>query len=231
MTIREMHYDFHIKRDSVASATKLNFLDSEVDWLLNMATTKVVKSRLGNRNASGDGLEASQKRTDDLKSLLIKYPEQPELIPTVHDGLLEVPLTSLKYEYLYFVRGAAGLSDCDKYIALTFVQHDDLDDHLSSPFSEKVAYNFGRSSSSVGSSLYMYPLPGQSIGTLRVEYLKTPARLSLGTYTYLDGITYPEQSSDLDAIIHDEIVDKAVSLSSDESTLAQLHMMRDRDNE
>ncbi len=37
MTIKEMHYDFRIKKDQVEALNAKAFLDNEVDWLLNQA--------------------------------------------------------------------------------------------------------------------------------------------------------------------------------------------------
>ena len=231
MTIKEMHYDFELRRDSVASGNKPNFLRPQIDWLLNTAMSKVIKSRLTQNNKSAAGVEANQRRVDDLKTLLVKYPDQPALVPTQHDGVLEIPLTSLKYTYMYFVRGAAKLKGCDRELPLVFRQHDDLAYHLADPFRSDIAFNFGKSSTEDSeSSIYLYPKNIQ-VESVKLEYLKQPAKLNYGGYVYIDGSTYPEQSCELDQILHDEVVDKAIELSTDDQALSQLYAYRSAMNE
>lgn len=48
----------------------------------------------------------------------------------------------------------------------------------------------------------------------RIEYLKFPRRISGGDYTYIDGIQYTTQTSELPEHMHSELVDVAVELAS-----------------
>jgi hypothetical protein len=221
MDIREMHYDFDVKIDKVASSGKANFTRPEKDWLLNRATEMFLKQRYGLTNPHRTGFEGTQKRTDDLKSLVIKFPNQPGLATTIHDGNIhEVALNQLAHPYWFLVRGTAEIifTDCVQKASLKFIQHDDLNYALMDPFNrssrEEILFNFGRSSiDPTIDSIYLYP-GDIEIGKVFLEYIKQPAKLNFGGYVYIDGVTYPQQNSDLSEHTHSEIVDIAVQLAA-----------------
>lgn len=171
-------------------------------------------------NQKQKGFEQSQKRVDDLGTLVIKFPIQQGIIPsTVSTGIYEVPTSSLLYSYLYLLDGwveAEVKENCIKKVPLRFTQHDDYLSALKDPFysshEEFIPYNIGRSSSLVGESLYIYStLP---ISSVFLEYIKTPSKVSLGTYTYIDGVIYPSQSLETSEQTHPEVVDIACSMAA-----------------
>lgn len=221
MTIKEMHYDFDLKLDKVASLTKENFNKAEKDWLLNEGIWVLLKTKYGIANKYRAGFEMTQKRIDDLSTLHVKYPDQPGLQPIVHDNsVLELPLENLKYKYLYLTRGYADViySNCSKKVSLREIQNDDLNTVLQDPFNKSsidnfIVVNFGKSSESSGASIYIYP-DTLNIGKIYLEYLKHPARVSFGGYTYIDGVEYPEQDCDLPEGVHPEVVDTAVAIAA-----------------
>lgn len=221
MTIQEMHYDYDVKIDKVASSGKANFTLAEKDWLLNRAVEMFIKQRYGINNPHKTGFEGTQKRVDDLKSLVIKYPLQPSLTPTFLDGnIYEVRLDQLEYPYWFLIRGTAEIvyDDCTQSASLKFIQHDDLNHALRDPFNkssrEEILFNFGRSSTDpTKDSIYLYP-GDQVIGNIQLEYIKQPAKLNFGGYVYIDGLAYPQQDCDLPEHTHSEIVDLAVQLAA-----------------
>lgn len=221
MTIAEMHFDFDVKIDKVASSGKANFNRAERDWLLNRGKEIFVKQRYGINNPHKTGFEETQKRIDDLRSLVIKYPEQPGIVPTVHDdNTYEVPLSNLVYPYWFLIRGSAEVvfDDCVQTASLKFIQHDDLNYALKDPFNkssrEEILFNFGRSSSDPNiDSVYIYP-GDLALGLIFLEFIKQPAKLNYGGYVYIDGNTYPQQDCDLPEHTHSEIVDLAVQLAA-----------------
>mgnify|MGYP006319950907 FL=1 len=101
MSILEMHYDFDLKLDKLATLAKPDINILEKDWLLNEAQNLIVKKYYLGNNASSTAFETTQKRIDDLSSLLIKYPIQPMILPTMinRTGVYELPLNSLLYPY------------------------------------------------------------------------------------------------------------------------------------
>ncbi len=106
MTIQEMHYDFRIKKDQVEALMSKAFLDNEIDWLLDQAQLTLIKSKINFVNTRRSGVEQDQKRIEDLKGLLVKFPEQDSLSLVHHEDehIYELELSRLKYSYLYFMR-------------------------------------------------------------------------------------------------------------------------------
>ena len=117
---------------------------------------------------------------------------------------------------MFFIRASVLIDDC-KRGNLKFIQHDDLNEALIDPFNKassgSIPFNFGRASDgSSESSMYIYP-EGFTVDKVRIEYLKQPARMHLGGYTYIDGNTYPAQDCELPVQVRSEVVDEAVSIA------------------
>lgn len=219
MTIEEMHYDFELKRDRVSSATKEDFNVAEIDWILNEAQNVIVKTRYGGNNMYRTSFEQTQKRVDDLKSLHIKFPIQPMIDPVLNSGIYEVDLSTLAFPYWFFTRGEVQVFDdpCNKFASLKFVQVDDLNEALSDPFnnsdSSQVIFNFGRSSLNANSSsIYLYP-GNETLGKIKLEYVKKPSQMFVGGYTYLDNTPTIRTNCELPDHVHPELVDIAVMIS------------------
>lgn len=220
MTAPELKYDFLLKKDRVQSLQTANFNDAEIDWILNEAQLSLVKTRLEPSNNKRETYEMTQKRVDDLSNLHIRFPLQQPLSLLNHGGVYELPLDTLTFPYLYFLKGTVETkySKCTITTPLKFIQSDDANEILKDPFNssdeqEFIVYNFGRSSTSSNSSLYLYP-GNLTLGKLSPEYIKVPSKISQGTYTYIDGIIYPQTTSELNPNIHNELVDLAVTIAN-----------------
>lgn len=220
MTIREAHYDFDLKMDRINSHSQTNFNKAEKDWLINEAGLVFLKQRSGTNNSKRKGFENTQKRIDDLSTLVIKFPEQPFIVPTkVDTNIYEVDLSTLEYKYYALTRlyCQATIEGCVKTVPLRFIQSDDFNDILKDPFNspseEFFPYNLGKSSTSNSQSIYIYPLDA-AITKVFVEYLKYPNKVSSGDYQYIDGVTYPEQTLEFPEHTHTEIIDLAVMIAS-----------------
>jgi hypothetical protein len=70
MTISEMHIAFKLGLDKTESLQYPSFLPEEIDFWLNQAIRKFVKTRYSGVNSKREGFEQSQKRIDDLRSLV-----------------------------------------------------------------------------------------------------------------------------------------------------------------
>lgn len=219
-SVKELHYQFKLNMDRVDSLSNPDFNIAEIDWLLNEAQLIFVKQRMNpSPNSRNKGFEQSQKRIDDLGNLVIKYPLQPGIAPAnPASGIYEVPLQNLAFQYMYLVSAwveATVSEGCTKKIPLKFMQHDDYVLALKDPFNmageEFIPYNIGRASSGTSEALYIYsPFPVTSVF---IEYIKYPKRVSYGIYTYIDGVTYPEQTLETPPATHSEIVDIACVLA------------------
>lgn len=179
-----------------------------------------LKQRTSPSNNKRRGFESTQKRIDDLSTLVIKYPAQPGIVPTLDSGVYEVPFSSLIHPYYQMVSVSAEVAlsdDCIKKVGLKFIQHDDYLTVIRDPFNnaslEAIPYNFGRSSTNGSTSLYIYP--GEYvINFVFPEYIKYPAKVSIGNYKYIDGNTYTPTNFELPEHTHQEIVDLACQIAS-----------------
>lgn len=220
MTIRELHYAFKLAKDRIDTLSNQDFNVAEIDWLLNEAQLVFIKQRFGDWNNKRKGFENTTKRIADLSAITIKYPLQPALTPTLDSGVYEVSLSELLYSYFFYVSGSVDVvddNDCLTNVPLRFVQHDDYRSVLRDPFNnpslESIPFNWGRSSSGSNTSMYIYP-GDYTIPSVYIEYLKYPSRISYGSYTYIDGVVYPEATSELSEHTHQEIVDIACQLAA-----------------
>lgn len=102
---KELHYQFKINLDRVDSLSNPDFNAAEIDWFLNEAQLIFIKQRMSMRsNSKQKGFEESQKRIDDLGNLVIKFPNQVGITPSlVSPGIYELPLSALTYPYLFLL--------------------------------------------------------------------------------------------------------------------------------
>lgn len=70
MTISEMHIAFKLGLDKTESLQYPSFLPEEIDFWLNQAIRRFVKTRYSGLNVKHEGFEQSQKRIDDLRTLV-----------------------------------------------------------------------------------------------------------------------------------------------------------------
>lgn len=230
MTAQEMKYDFLFKRDQTESLKGKTFLDNEIDWFLNTAQLSLVKAKILGRTPDSQGIEENQKRIDDISAIVVAYPAQPALTLDYHsdDHIYELKLDTLKFTYLYFINGRVEVVNCRDKANIKLIQHDDKYTALKDPFNKsnnkEILANFGSSSSGNGTSLYLYPEIGTTLGKIFFDYVRIPRKINQGSYTYLDGNIYPSTSSELSEAVHPEIVDLATqqaSMVTGEQTAAQ----------
>ncbi len=222
MTVQEAHYSFKLAIDRIDTMSNPDLNRAEIDWLLYQAELLFIKQRYSElSNPKRRGFESTQKRVDDLASLVVKYPLQPGITPTANSGdSLTVELSDLSYPYLHLVAAFADVeisSDCIKKVPLKFTQHDDYRESLLDPFNspslEFIPYNQGYSGDGIVSSLYLYP-GDLNVTSVYVEYIRKPTRVFYGGYTYIDGNTYSPTSFETPEHTHEEIIDLAAQLAA-----------------
>jgi len=242
MTVQELHYDFKLKLDKVDSQQKRNLKDWEVDWFLNDAIQVFLNQVVGGNNIRLTGFEQEQRRIDDVRTLVIKSPSslQQGLIPiTVNSNLYELPLSELgkdpitqikRFDYYQLIRLRVDISKpgcSNKNISVTQVQHDDLNQSLSSPFHRPsfewgdVLTVFGASTNGTDEGSIFFYTDGFDVIRAYPEYIKKPNRVWVGTYNSLDGKytlpvtpTNPVVNCDLPETTHSRIVDLAVDIAT-----------------
>jgi len=70
MTVSQMHTAFRLELDKVNSLQYPDFTSIEVDYWLNRAIREFVKTRYSGLNPKREGFEQTQKRIDDLRTLV-----------------------------------------------------------------------------------------------------------------------------------------------------------------
>jgi hypothetical protein len=73
MTVADMHYRFKIGLDKVDSLSSPNFIPEEIDIFLNDAQDQFIAQRAFRNNHKREGVEETQKRTDDLRNIIDNF--------------------------------------------------------------------------------------------------------------------------------------------------------------
>jgi hypothetical protein len=143
MRIEQMHYNFKLGVDRVASNDRPDFAPWEIDEYLNSAIMEFLKIRY-NFNDKKNAFEVDQYRMSELSNLHIKSPElQPAVTPTsLGNGLYEVRLDSLGnningqyFRYLFLTKAVLTIqkNNCQKKIRLNLYQTDDFKTFFNQP--------------------------------------------------------------------------------------------------
>lgn len=143
MRIEQMHYNFKLGLDRVASNDRPDFMPWEIDEYLNNAIWKFLKDRY-KLNEAKDAFEVNQFRMSELSNLHIKSPElQPAITPLdLGDGKYEVRLNDLGnnidgqyFRYLFLTKAEVLIrkGNCTKKARIDLYQTDDIKTYFSQP--------------------------------------------------------------------------------------------------
>lgn len=147
MNINRMHLEFKLLYDKIDSSALPDLKTAEIDFLLNQGMLNYIKARYTRLNILGQGFEEIQKRTDDLKALVVtKFAPVSAVATELNTYKLDIKNltddeagnTPYNGEYLYYLRGRVKNEvDCgSKYIGLKLKRHDELDMVLDDPFNK-----------------------------------------------------------------------------------------------
>jgi hypothetical protein len=216
MTAAEMHIAFKLGLDKTNSLSYPSFLPEEIDFWLNQATRKFVKTRYSGVNPKREAFEQSQKRTDDLRTLVIEETLTPtETGATKTNGWL-VDLDNLTYTYWFSLGEEVEI----EYIPTTYynpnhvkttrltgvicVTSDDYRSKIDDPLSEHILhYDSAKPLRLFYNDTIEFITDGNyDITEVYVRYIKQPAEIETGV-----------TNCDLAEHTHDEIVNMAVQLA------------------
>ena len=224
MTIEQAHLDFKLKYDKLDNKYMSKLDDAEIDWLLNDAKLKFISTRFNNNNIAKAGFEDNNSRLNELSTIHIQYPKEPEILVTSVDygsyKLAKVNLSSLTNEYLYLTSLLVYNEDCKKWVSPIYQDHKTYLEEIANPFnSESIIFNINGEDGSP--YIYIYG----NVSKVRISYLKYPSPVYKGTYTnpYIQGTT-PIQFS-LPKATHRNIVNIAVR------SAAKITKLEDSSNE
>jgi len=223
MTIAEMHQEFKIARDGVDSNFYPELLDAEIDYYLNEAMDRIVKTRYGKNNIYQKGFEEIQKRTDDLKRLTISRFAEVTLVPyydAINESIYRADVDTLFEDeaqtvpagevYMFYIKSTVDTCtddtlNCCGWRRVNLRQQDDLSPIAGDPFNRPKA---GRPVVFFeDGDLYVWTERGGVIRNVLLTFIKRPIRVDLGTY---GGAA---TDCELSEYIHKEIVQMAVDIS------------------
>ena len=109
MLINDMHTAVQIKLNKVYSFLYDTLLPQEIDYFLNVGIERFIKQRYGVKsNLKQEGAEMTQKRIDDLRSLLVPYYEdRAYAVPTEDDNKVRF---SFPADYLFLMSSRAKVA-------------------------------------------------------------------------------------------------------------------------
>lgn len=206
MTALEFHNNFNIELDKTLDFELPYMLPEQIDYWLNKAQDRFVKSRMFGNNLFKTGFEQSEKRMDDLRLILVK---SNSITPSTSGS---VYVSTLPDDYMYLVRHQCHTTcpTCTTSMLVPGIQttQDEMNVLLRDPFWSPIGYD------------PLYYLIGNSIvyetdsnnfvvvDTL-IHYIRKYDKIQLGTQ-YV-GVT-TDIECELAEHTHQEILDIAIEM-------------------
>ena len=207
MDIERFHIELQIAVDKRDNSSVPELPPEVMDYFLNEAQDRFIKTRYGKNNIYKAGFEEIQKRTDDLKALVVTDTVTTSVVST-EENTERVDLDSLDNDYMFYIRSRAEIlkDGCDaKYVGVKFIQQDDLNRVLDDPFNKPkygwpVVYFEDRDIFVISDNTYTVP-------RVKLTYIKRPAQMK---NAYVSDATLVE--CELSEYTHKEIVQLAADI-------------------
>jgi hypothetical protein len=229
MTIQEMHTAVKLELDKTSALELPAFEPEEIDFWLNNAIRRFVKTRYSGINVKGESFEETQKRIDDLRTIVWNYRTTSDT--TVDDGsstypnayIVKFPIEASGYgseDYWLTVKEEAEItiSGTAYRVPVTECTMDEYTQKLQDPFSEHILhYNTAKPLRiSRYNGVYVITDGNYTVTDYFLTYLGKPDEVDLSGSTHCN---LPEHT-------HDEIVKLTASmmLENVEQPRYQTHM-------
>ena len=206
MTVLQMHQSFKFGMDKLDSLNYPNFLDEEIDLLLNQAQDRFVKQRYSKNNIKRESFEETQKRTEDLKIITSNALLTP--LPNAIDNIdPDAVFVILPTDHLFILQERADITytDCignaiTQTIEVKPIQHSEFSKLIKDPFRQPSKTKVLRLMENGKVELIS---DGSQISNYRLRYLRQPVTIDLGTNV----------TSELSEYTHQEIVSIAIQIA------------------
>lgn len=208
MTSVEMSLAFRFGMDKLDSLNMPNFLQSEIDLLLNQAQERFIKQRYGINNNKRQSFEETQKRTDDLKALVLNAVLTPNATNSNNkpNGVFVNLPSTVGQEYWFTVNEECNIQYVDCHgdtitdrVSVRAIQHDDYNEIINDPFDKP--YNKEVIRLMMNNQVELIS-DGSTITTYYLRYIKKPVK-----------ITYNTVNCELSEHTHQEIVNLAIQIA------------------
>jgi len=122
-----MHISLRQTVDRINSQRADQLLDEEIDLELNRAMQRFINQRYGKNNVYQEGFEESQKRIDELRTLLVEYEAGVTFKEELSPGKIFVDQFQLPKDYMYLVnqRSKIFTENCQPLVS-TYEPADDI---------------------------------------------------------------------------------------------------------
>jgi hypothetical protein len=222
MDIQTMHTNVKLELDKSSALELPSFEPEEIDFWLNMAIRKFVKTRYSGLNSKKQGFEQSQKRMDDLRTLVAS-----DVIASITLGGGSYPnsrLHLLPSDYWFALQEEAALyitsTGATPRVGILECTIDEYRQKIDDPFSEhKLHYGTAKPLRIFKDDYVELITDGNySTTTYYLTYLKSPATV--------DNVPAGTTDCDLPEHTHDEVVKLAANmmLENIEQPRYQTHM-------
>lgn len=209
-TISEWHQSFKIGVDKSDSLNYPDFLPEEVDVFFNKNIEKFIAQRLYGTNPKREGIESTQKRFDDLLTLV-----SSSNINSFATSALMKPnskTATLPTNYLHAIEEEAGITylDCNgtttsARVPVYPIMHDQYNKLIRDPFNKPDETGVLRMG--LAGSMELIMGTGVTLTNYYLRYIRVPATVAYGS-TY--STVAPDVNCDLPNSVHNEIIQMAV---------------------
>jgi hypothetical protein len=211
MTVAEMHLAIRLILDKTSSFEYASFLQEELDFWLNETQERFIKQRLYGTNPKQEKFDQSQKRMDDLKSL-IKQSTSIALTSSslgVNVAECNLPITDATNPYMFYLNstlynagGTVALQTGDTIPMVVLSRY--LKDSINNPYIRRPLVMFY--SSTTDKIAFVYG--DEFVPTYcDILYIKKPKKL-----VYSTPGTYETTTCELPEHTHKEIVTMCAEL-------------------
>ena len=214
MTISEIHNEFKIGVDKTDSLNYPDFLPEEIDVFLNKNIEKFISQRMYGTNPKGEGVEATQKRFDDLVTLVTNLSTSAFILSGGEKP--NGSLIALPADYWHALEEEVSISyaDCNNVtttarVPVYPITHDQYNKIIRDPFNKPDETGVLRMGLGVGAtgSMELIASTGVTLTNYFLRYIRKPAEVRYGT-TYAVATT--DVQCDLPEHTHKEIIEMAV---------------------
>lgn len=184
---------------------------------LNEAQFRMIKSKMGQGNPAGLGLDSFKKRYEDLEILMERPAEHPLTVELVDPRLNQwiADLTLLEPAYMFYIDSYL-LADKDKcknriiYVNRDLTKHADVPTLLANS-NYRPSFEYEETFCTISGMKLEFYTDGTFTPTKAyVAYIRYPVKIDYPGYVGLDGNTSVRRDSELPEYLEDELVNMAV---------------------
>jgi hypothetical protein len=231
-------YGIDLKLNKIATSTHQDIPLENKIIALNQAQIQLVKTKMGNNNTYGVGLDGFKKRYEDLQVLVEPHVRTKITVDKKSkNNRWTSALSDLDPKYMFYLNGfiIADKDDCkNRKIELNIVKHADLPNMIKSThYSPSFEYQETLATIS-NNQLEVYTDGTFYPKDLHISYIRYPNKIDKEGYEDFEGNQSKNQDCELPDYLEDELVDLAVhelAMTTENVPASEYTKQRIQDNE